>query len=187
MRAAGIVLAAGEGRRFGGLKQLAPLDGVPLLLHAVDAMLAVPALDPVVVVLGARAELVAPVLEGRPVTVAVAETWATGPAASLRAATEAVGDVDLAVITLGDQPRITPQVIAAALDHGVGGRAVRTTYDGAPGHPVVLPRRLLGQIPALRPQDGARELLGDAITFEAGHLCDPTDIDTPEDLEALQT
>ena len=52
----GIVLAAGEGSRFGGPKQLAQLHGRPLLEHAVTAMLAVPAIWPVVVVLGAHAE-----------------------------------------------------------------------------------------------------------------------------------
>ena len=51
----GVVLAAGGASRFGSPKQLAELDGVPLLQHAVDAMLSVPAIDPVVVVLGAEA------------------------------------------------------------------------------------------------------------------------------------
>ena len=56
---AGLVLAAGGARRFGSPKQLAELDGVPLLQHAIDAMLAVPSLDRVVVVLGAVAEEIA--------------------------------------------------------------------------------------------------------------------------------
>ena len=46
MAPAGIVLAAGAGRRFGGAKQLASCDGRPLLAYAVEAMLAVPALRP---------------------------------------------------------------------------------------------------------------------------------------------
>ena len=54
----GIVLAAGEGKRFGGPKQVARLDGRPLLEHAVRAMLAVPSISPVVVVLGAHADAV---------------------------------------------------------------------------------------------------------------------------------
>ena len=43
----GVVLAAGGASRFGSPKQLAELDGRPLLQHAVDAMLAVPAVDPI--------------------------------------------------------------------------------------------------------------------------------------------
>ena len=51
---AGIVLAAGSGSRFGGTKQLAQLDGIPLLEHALRAIEAVRAIDRIVVVLGAR-------------------------------------------------------------------------------------------------------------------------------------
>src|SRR5918997_1615678 len=51
--AAGLVLAAGAARRFGGPKQLAELDGRPLLEHALAAL---SGLDRIVVVLGARAD-----------------------------------------------------------------------------------------------------------------------------------
>ena len=53
---AGVVLAAGSGSRFGGAKQLAELDSRPLLEHALRAVEAVPALERIVVVLGARAQ-----------------------------------------------------------------------------------------------------------------------------------
>jgi CTP:molybdopterin cytidylyltransferase MocA len=54
-----LVLAAGEGRRFGGAKLAADLDGVTVLDHSVEAMLLVPAIERIVVVLGAHAEEVA--------------------------------------------------------------------------------------------------------------------------------
>ena len=107
--------------------------------------------------------------------------------------TDAVGDCEWVILTLGDQPRVTPQVIAAVVDQAVGApagtAAVRTTYDGAPGHPVALGRAILPQVAALSGDVGARELLGHATvrTFEAARLCDPTDVDTPEELEALRT
>ena len=187
----GVVLAAGGASRFGSPKQLAELDGVPLLQHAIDAMLAVPAIDPVVVVLGAEAERVAAAVDLGDARSAVCEAWAEGMAASLRCGVEAVGDCDWVI--LGDQPRVTPQVIAAVMDNAdsapIGTAAVRATYGGAPGHPVALGRAILPQVAALHGDVGARELLGHATvrTFEAGRLCDPTDVDTPQELEALRT
>jgi CTP:molybdopterin cytidylyltransferase MocA len=189
----GIVLAAGGASRFGSPKQLAELDGVPLLQHAIDAMLAVPAIDPVVVVLGAEAERVRAAVDLGEALSVVCDRWADGMAASLRCGVEAAGDCDWVIVTLGDQPRVTPQVIAAVMDHAVsapaGTVAVRATYDGAPGHPVALGRAMLPHLAQLSGDAGARDLLGgaDVRTFEAARLCDPTDVDTPEELEALRT
>jgi CTP:molybdopterin cytidylyltransferase MocA len=186
VRAGALVLAAGEGRRFGATKQLAPLEGRPLLAHVVGHVRQVAALAPVVVVLGHDAEAVrAGVPELASVEVVVAKDWREGQAASLRCGIAALGDVDAAVVLLGDQPFITPQVIAAVLDAGDGRHdAVRATYGGAPGHPVLLSRGLLGRAGELEGDTGFRRLLDGARVrqFEAGHLCDPADIDTREEL-----
>ena len=189
----GVVLAAGGASRFGSTKQLAELDGRPLLQHAVDAMLAVPAISPVVVVLGAEAQRVGAAVDLGEARSVVCEEWADGMAASLRCGVETVGDCDWVIVTLGDQPRVTPQVIAAVMDHAesapAGTVAVRATYDGAPGHPVALGRAMLPRVAQLSGDAGARDLLGgaDVMTFEAARLCDPADVDTPEELEALRT
>jgi molybdenum cofactor cytidylyltransferase len=182
VRVGGLILAAGEGRRFGGTKQLAELRGRPLLAYAVEAMLAVPALDPVVVVLGHDAAAICARIAFDGAETVVCDGWEEGQSASLRCGVAALGDVDAAVITLGDQPFITPQVIAAILDHVLDHDAVRATYDGAPGHPVGLTRRLLDRAGELRGDEGFRGLLAGEFQFEAGHLCDPTDIDTREEL-----
>jgi molybdenum cofactor cytidylyltransferase len=193
---AGVVLAAGGASRFGSPKQLAELEGRPLLQHAIDALLAVPAVDPVVVVLGAAAEQVREAVDfgalraARPV---VCPDWAEGMAASLRCGIDAVGDADWVIVTLGDQPRVTSEVIAAVAEEAAsapaGVTAIRAMYDGLPGHPVALSRAMLPGVAKLRGDVGARELLGSASvrTFEAGRLCDPVDVDTPEELEGLRT
>jgi CTP:molybdopterin cytidylyltransferase MocA len=188
----GVVLAAGGASRFGSSKQLAELDGMPLLQHAVDAILAVPAIDPVVVVLGAQAERVREAVDFGDALPVVCAGWEEGMAASLRCGVEAVGDCDWVIVTLGDQPRVTPQVIAAVMDHADSARrgtaAVRATYEGVPGHPVALGRAMLPHVADLSGDVGARELLANATvrTFEAARLCDPIDVDTPDDLEALR-
>jgi molybdenum cofactor cytidylyltransferase len=185
----GIVLAAGEGKRFGGPKQLARLDGRPLIEHSVRAMLAVPAISPVVVVLGAHADAIRAEADLAGAEVVVCEQWADGQSASLQAGVDALGDVEAAVITLADQPFITPEVIAGVLDHRGRHLAVRATYDGRPGHPVLLERRLLDHVGEIDGDEGARKLLvGDHVRpWEVGRLCDPTDIDTPERLQEVQS
>jgi molybdenum cofactor cytidylyltransferase len=184
VRIGGLILAAGEGRRFGGTKQLAELRGRPLLTYAVEAMLAVPAIEPVVVVLGHDAAAIRDQIDFDGAQPVVCDRWQEGQSASLRCGIEALGDVDAAVITLGDQPFITPQVIAAVLDHLDRSDGVRATYDGAPGHPVGLTRRLLDRAGDLSGDVGFRDLLGGQTVyrFEAAHLCDPADIDTREEL-----
>jgi CTP:molybdopterin cytidylyltransferase MocA len=157
-----------------------------MLQHVVDAMLAVPALDPILVVLGAHEELVRARVDFAFAEAVSCPAWAEGQSASLRCGVHALGDVEAAVVVLGDQPFVTPQAIAGALDWDPERHdAVRAVYDGVPGHPVLLGRRLLRRVDELRGDAGFRDLFEAARVrrFECGHLCDPTDIDTPEELE----
>jgi molybdenum cofactor cytidylyltransferase len=186
---AGLVLAAGGARRFGSPKQLAELEGVPLLQHAIDAMLAVPALDRVVVVLGAVAEEVAAAVKFASAEPVVCPEWQEGMAASLRCGVADLPEADWVVVTLGDMPGVTPEAIEAVIAAcGPDVDAVRAEYGGRGGHPVVLSRALLDRVDGLRGDVGARDLLRDARTrpVEALHLARPDDVDTPEELEAIR-
>lgn len=184
----GIVLAAGAGRRFGGAKQLARLGGAPLLEHALAAMAAVPAIAPVVVVLGAHADAVREQVRFGSARPIVCDGWREGQAASLRCGLEAVGDVAAIVVTLGDQPQIAPQAIATLLlALGEPAPAARALYRGRPGHPVLIKRTLFPAVRTLRGDAGARGLLarGDVLQLEVGACGSPADVDTPEQLALL--
>src|SRR4051812_28163577 len=114
---AGLVLAAGAGRRFGGAKQLALLDGRPLVLHAVDAALAVADVRPLIIVLGAEADTVRAALPAAAeVTTIVCDDWAEGMAASLRAGVAALDDPDWALVLLADQPGVDAAAIRRVVD-----------------------------------------------------------------------
>jgi len=172
------VLAAGAGTRFGGPKQLAEVEGTPLVAR----VCAVAAPWAPLVVLGARADEVrAAVIDAQ---VVVADDWATGQAASLRAGVAALADADAALVLLADMPFVTRAVCEAVISAGEGHDAARATYDGRPGHPVLLGRAVLDAVPSLSGDQGARDLLTrfDVATVDATGLADPTDIDTPEDL-----
>jgi len=180
----GLVLAAGVGTRFGGAKQLADLNGRPMLEHAVRAMVAAP-VDRVCVVLGARAAEVRRAVDLQGAEVVVCDAWAEGQAASLRAGIAALAACDAVVVALGDQPFLSPAAVERVLHSRTpGADAVRATYGGVPGHPVVLECSLFGRVAALRGDGGARALLDDIRVEEAA--CDglgrPDDIDTPDQL-----
>jgi molybdenum cofactor cytidylyltransferase len=177
----GLVLAAGEGRRFGATKQLAELRGRPLLEYALEAMAGV---SPRVVVLGHAAGEIAAQVDLHGATPVVCQDWAEGQAASLRCGLAALDGCDAVVVVLGDMPGVTAEAVQAVVAAGGGEDAVRATYDGVPGHPVLLRRPLLDRAAELRGDTGFRDLLAEARVreMEVGGLADPADIDTREEL-----
>ena len=181
MTIGGLILAAGEGRRFGGTKQLAELEGRPLLEHALEAMTGV---TPRVVVLGHAADKVRRGVNMHGASVVVCHEWDEGQSASLRAGLAALRQCEAVVVVLGDQPGITAEAVAAIVDAAGDEDAVRALYDGVPGHPVLLRRPLLARADELRGDTGFRELLESATVreVEIGGLADPADIDTREEL-----
>jgi CTP:molybdopterin cytidylyltransferase MocA len=184
---AGLVLAAGAGTRFGASpKQLADFHGRPLLEWAVRAQCDVPSLDPVVVVLGSSAAAIRAGVEfGRASTV-VCSDWASGQAFSLRRGVEFLsqrGDVSKVIVTLGDAPLVTPEVVEMFVEQPPRARAV---YGGRPGHPVVLGPEEIAALTSLTGDEGARGLLRGGPQVEVGHLCSGRDVDTPEDLEEVR-
>jgi molybdenum cofactor cytidylyltransferase len=181
---AGLILAAGAGSRYGrSPKLLADLGGRPLLEHAIEAQCSVPELEPIVVVLGAHSAAILERVDFMRARPLVCRTWREGIAASLRCGSEALAGAERVILTLGDEPLMSPEIIGRFLDAAPGTRAA---YDGEPGHPVVLgPEQLCG-ITNLSGDRGARELLRGGPTIECGGLGAGADVDTPEDLAAIR-
>ena len=184
----GLVLAAGAGTRFGGRKQLAELDGRPLLEHAVQAMTAAP-VGRVVVVLGAVVEEVTATVDLHGAEPFTCERWDEGQAASLACGLAELADCEAVVVTLGDQPRMSPDAIRRVIGARDGeAAAVRATYFGDPGHPVLLERELFESFRNVTGDHGARNLLLSAQVRDVP--CDDLgggeDVDTPAELDALR-
>ena len=179
----GLVLAAGEGTRFGPEPKLcALLDGRPVLEHAVRAQCAVEELERVVVVLGAFSDRVLECAElGRAEPVVCAD-WADGQSASLRCGLEALPGASKVIVTLGDEPLIAPETIRRFVAQPPGARAV---YGGRPGHPVVLGPDQIRALRGVSGDRGARDLLGGGPEIECSDLGSGRDVDTVRDLEEL--
>ncbi len=188
--AAAIILAAGEARRFGTQKLLAPLSGRPLLQHVIDAANASSLAD-VVLVVGADTDaLLAVVRIGRTRVIRNAD-YASGQASSLQAGLRALGDVDAALVLLGDVPGVTPALLEALLakQRETGAPAVLSRWAGQRMPPVVLHRDLWPAALALRGDVGMREVLAgrdDLAEVEVtGALGALDDVDTRNDHERL--
>lgn len=142
----GVLLAAGAGRRAGGPKALRhDPDGTPWLVRSI-AVLQEGGCDAVVVVLGAEADQARRLLRGAGVDadprVRVVEEadWARGLATSLRAGIRAAAPADAMLVHLVDLPDVTAAVVRRVLGAATAGPQVlaRASYDGAPGHPVLI-------------------------------------------------
>ncbi len=136
--------------------------------------------DDVVVVLGA-----AVVDVPAPARAVVAADWAAGASASVRAGLAAVADADVAVLHLVDTPDVgadvVARVLAAARASSTG--LARATYEGRPGHPVVVAREhWLALESTLQGDEGARRFLAardDVQAVECGDLATGEDVDQP--------
>ena len=176
----GLLLAAGAGTRYGGPKALArDDDGTSWLLRSVVAL--TPCAQ-IVVVLGAEAERAAALL---PMSVrrVRADDWAEGMGASLRVGLGALdaGVHDAALVSLVDLPDVDAAVVARVLGSAVGPDALaRASYDGVPGHPVLIGSdHWPGVIAAATGDRGARDYLmaGEVTLVECGDLATGADVD----------
>jgi molybdenum cofactor cytidylyltransferase len=185
-RVLAVVLAAGGSTRMGRPKQLAELDGRPLLAHVLAAVDAAPAdrgsgglrsrppadggsggrsrppVDRVVVALGGAADAVLERVDLGRAEPLVVEGWAAGMGHVLASTLAQAGDDwEAVVVLLGDQPLVPGGAVARVVEawRAGAGPVVTATYGGRPGHPKLFDRRLLPDLLRLTGDTGARDLL----------------------------
>jgi CTP:molybdopterin cytidylyltransferase MocA len=197
-KVAGVLLAAGEGSRFGQPKALVELNGQTLAERGVGLLRAGGA-DPILVVTGA-----VPLELDRTLTVDNPQ-WRTGMGSSLRAALQALTEagrgpdigsdigpeIGAVVVALADQPLVGAEAVARLIAAYRGGASVAVAaYDGRPRNPVLLAREHWPEVIATATGDqGARTFLRtrpELVTLvECGDTGRPDDIDTPADLARI--
>ncbi len=188
-RVAGVLLAAGQGSRFGRPKALVELDGQTLAERGIG-MLRAGGTDPVLLVTGAAEVELGPDHRVRTV---YNDEWRTGMGSSLRTALRALTDPDVgaAVVALADQPLVGAEAVSRLIAAYQAGVSVAVAaYDGRPRNPVLLAREHWPEVIAMATGDqGARAFLHarpDLVTLvECGDTGRPDDIDTQADLEHI--
>jgi CTP:molybdopterin cytidylyltransferase MocA len=197
---AGVLLAAGEGSRFGRPKALVELNGQTLAERGVHLLRAGGA-QPILVVTGAVP------IEINGTHAVYNPEWRTGMGSSLRAALQALSRTSTApasasgidtasigavVVALADQPLVGPEAVARLIAAYRDGASVAVAaYDGQPRNPVLLAREHWAEVIATAAGDqGARTFLRtrpDVVTLvECGDTGRPDDIDTPADLARIK-
>ncbi len=183
-----VILAAGESARMGTPKQLLIVDGQSLLLRAVESALTSSAW-PVVVVLGAHAEKIRPVLARHPVLIADNPAWSEGMASSIRVGVTTLQQfsraLNGALVALCDQPAFSADVIAqlVAAQRASGRSIAAAHYGGRNGAPALFLREHFPALIAMTGEEGARTLLnGEPARVASVELpALALDLDTPAD------
>lgn len=193
-RVAGLLLAAGGGRRLGGRpKALLRHDGALLVERAARALWEA-GCGRVHVVLGAGAEEVRKEAELSGCLLVDNPGWGEGMSSSLRAGLRSLTGTDArgALVSLVDQPGIGRAAYARVLDAYTGETSlVSAAYDGKRGHPVLLgAAHWAGVVEAAQGDQGARAYLrrhsAEIRLVECGDVAEPYDIDTGADLGRLR-
>lgn len=156
-----ILLAAGAGRRYGGLKQLAAFGAETLLQRALTQAASV-CDERVLVVIGAEATQIRNHLNGVQARPVENPGWKEGIASSVRAGVKALpSDCPGALILLCDQPMISTRSLKFLVAHWqeASNRIVACRYGGTVGVPAIFPRRWFHALLKLRGDAGAKSVI----------------------------
>jgi len=157
-----VVLAAGEGRRFGRaqLKLLAPLAGKALVQHAIDAASTSQAMSCTLVV-GAQAHEVLSGVDLRRCAVVHNPRWSEGIASSVRVGLAQHREDKACIFMVADQPHIRADDLNRLIAHHLAEREAIVALQAGEiwGTPVLFPARDFSALGRLRGDAGAKRLV----------------------------
>ena len=179
-----VIPAAGESKRMGSWKLLLPFRGRTIVEWSVRN--ALDSCGRVILVTGYRgAELEALFGSWEGVELVENPGWEHGMFSSIRAGAVRVTS-ERFFVALADMPLIRPELYRE-LSGQEGGDAVRPTYEGQKGHPVLLVRDLIHKILSLDDSRSMADVLRAVrlIELPVDDRFVVCDLDTPSDYEEL--
>ena len=185
-----ILLAAGQSKRMGELKQLMPFGQSTIVEQAVDNLLG-SAVDEVIVVVGYKAEDVIKAIAAKPIKLAINPDYEQGMSTSIIAGLNLVhGRVQGVMLALGDQPLVNSQTINSLIEEFYNhdkGIAV-PTYQGSRGHPIIFAIKYKEKLLKLKGDVGGRQIIkdhpGDVLEVAVNSESIVADFDTTDDYQA---
>ena len=159
---AGVVLAAGESTRAGGLKQLLKIGELTLIEHQI-VTLSRAGIYPIIIVLGHRSKEIASVISGfKDVFVVVNDRYKTGKTSSIKKGISAVPDTAKGVLIISvDQPRTQAILNKLSKRHRESGNLISAPmHQGKSGHPIIFSTTLKSELLEINENDyGLRQVL----------------------------
>ena len=187
-----IILAAGNSSRMGQPKQLLTFRGKGLLDIAVDAAIRT-SIRPIIVVLGANAEIIMKNTNYPEISYIVNEHWKEGMSSSIALGITTIKDwipeLENVIIAVSDQAYMNRGVLNALLSkkESSGKNIVASSYNETTGSPALFNKKYFAQLTSLKGDKGAKQILEQhpndiaTVDFELGQI----DIDTITDYENL--
>ena len=187
-----VILAAGASTRMGTPKQLLRYQERTLLRHTIEVAIA-SVCQPIVVVLGAYAQLIEPDISQLPVQIVENLQWNKGMGSSIEVGIQALKtsypEVEAVILTLCDQPFISHEIInqLALAYHSTNQPIIACEYAETLGVPALFSDRLFSELMTLKNGEGAKQVIKKhsqkvfSISFPEG----ATDIDTPKEYALL--
>jgi molybdenum cofactor cytidylyltransferase len=186
-----VLLAAGESRRFGDIKQLVEIDGQPMLRRIARTVLDQGV--PIIVVTGAHAERIEAVLDDLPLQIIRHAGWQDGMGSSLAAGIRCVEtsfpQASAVLLCLADQPLLGAALFQTMLHRHreAPDRLLVTEQHGISGPPVLFPRDCFAALTVLSGPHGAHALIErEAARVERFAAANGDDVDTPQDFQRIR-
>ena len=184
MRVGAVLMASGFSRRFGANKLLEPVEGIPMILRAFDALPA--ALFERAVVVSACPEILA--MAGERGYLPIPNPGAAeGQSASIRLGVSELPDMDGILFAVCDQPWLRRKSVERLLERFSAGCICALSWQGKRGNPVIFPAGLFSRLLALTGDQGGGKVIQAnprrLQLVEAEALRELQDVDTPIDLE----